>query len=256
MVRDGRTYAGIAIFVAFLGVFAWRSQTDSRKQAPPSPAASAPAREEVAAPPTPAPTAETHKDIGVLPSASAAVPLDAGDDEESPFVAQEALKQALAQEGIGALPKLLAVDVAKDGYAAAVAIEGLGALAAEATPGDRAKIRGRLSEILRSEEKRSGGADSRGAAGNAAMAIDALLAVGDGDAAKALAKELADPAIPIHHGTTIVLGLTKLNAAEALPEIRDFAKRVGNERADDDFEKQVLAEATEACDKAIATFAK
>jgi hypothetical protein len=254
VVRDGRTYAGIAIFVAFLGVFAWRSQTAPRKQAP-SPAASVPAREEVAAPPPSAATAEIPKNVGALPSAAAAA-VDAGDDEESPFAGQEALKEALAQEGIGALPKLLAVDVAKDGYAAAVAIEGLGALAPEATLGDRAKIRGRLSEILRSEEKRSGGADSRGAAGNAAMAIDALLAVGDGDAAKALAKELADPAIPIHHGTTIVLGLTKLNAAEALPEIRDFAKRVANERADDDFEKQVVAEATEACDKAIATFAK
>jgi len=253
VVRDGRAYAGIAIFVAFLGVFAWRSQTAPRKHAPPLPASP-----EETAPAPPAVTAEIPKDLRPLPSASAAAtpPTDGGDDEESPFAAQEALKQALAQEGIGALPKLLAVDVAKDGYAAAVAIEGLGALAAEATPGDRAKIRGRLTEILRSEEKRSGGADGRGAAGNAAMAIDALLAVGDGDAAKALAKELADPAIPVHHGTTIVLGLTKLNAAETLPEIRDFAKRVAGERADDDFEKQVLAEASEACEKAIATFAR
>jgi hypothetical protein len=255
VLRDGRTFAGIAIFIAFLGVFAWRSQTapNARTSAL---VPSVPASDEVAAAPPPAVTAETRKDLKPLPSASAAATVDAGDDDENPFAGQESLKQALAQEGLGALPKLLAVDVAKDGYAAAVAIEGLGALAAEATPGDRAKIRGRLTEILRSEEKRSGGADSRGAAGNASMAIDALLAVGDGDAAKALAKELADPAIPIHHGTTIVLGLTKLNAAEALPEIRDFAKRVGNERADDDFEKQVLAEATEACDKAIATFAK
>jgi len=255
VVRNGRAYAGIAIFVAFLGVFAWRTQTAPNAR---TPAPRAPASEEVTVAPKepPTPPSAISNDFGTLPSTDAAATVDAGDDDENPFADQEALKQALAQEGLGALPKLLAVDVAKDGYAAAVAIEGLGALAAEATPGDRAKIRGRLTEILRSEEKRSGGADNRGAAGNASMAIDALLAVGDGDAAKALAKELADPAIPIHHGTTIVLGLTKLNAAEALPEIRDFAKRVGNERADDDFEKQVLAEATEACDKAIAAFAK
>ncbi len=159
---------------------------------------------------------------------------------------ERALQMIDAQDVAG----LLAVDVS-DGYAAAEAIAGLGAVGSQMDVAQRGPVRQRLTELLRTESRR----DGPGASGNASIAAEALEMLGDSESGSALARALSDDAQPIYRRTMIVKSLERMGFASAKSEIANYKIYLNALGPPGDaFEMELWKESTDACDSALTSF--
>jgi HEAT repeat protein len=193
--------------------------------------------------PAPAPTPVLAPAPALTPSA-----LEQTIHDAEPLAAREAIVAAVDAKDLSALPVLEKVDLSKDGFVAAAAIEGVGNLGAIADPSDQRLATQTLDRWLRDETKRG----TPDAIGNASIAIDALHDLGTPESADALIAALDSASEPLHLETRLVQTLDAMHAQSAMSAITRFEARVRTRIAADDLETALIAEAIAAAETALA----
>ena len=202
-------------------------------------------------PPGETPDRRTRPPASAVAAAVVAGPMEPSVEaaDDSVFLGRErVLQQIEAQDVAG----LLAVDVS-DGYAAAEAIAGLGAVGSQLDVARRAPVRQRLTDLLRAEARR----DGPGAGGNASIAVEALEMLGDSESASALARALSDDAQPIYRRTMIVKALERMGFTSGKTQVANYKSYLdGLGPIGDEFESELWKESVDACDSALISFEK
>lgn len=192
---------------------------------------------------------------GGAPGSSIAASIDAAsakaDDamhSADPFVQREAIEASLARKDVGALPAIEALDLTKNGYVAAAAIDAVGKLGAMAPEPARREAVRTLDRWLKQESKRK----ANDSIGNVSIAVDALSDTRSSDAIAPLVEALDSATQPIHIETKIVAALVSLDARTAAPSVERFAARVRARESHDDLERELAKEALSAAETALA----
>jgi hypothetical protein len=178
-------------------------------------------------------TAPTPVTAPTTVASTAAPPYD-------PFAHRAEIEAALARNDVTALPALQQIDLTRDGYVAAAAIDAVGKLAALAPNKEKRDAVATLARWLQQESKRKE-SDARG---NVSILVDALEDTKSPDAIAPLVAALDSATHPLHVETRIVEALKSLGDKSGA--IQRFAKRVAAMQPQDDFEKALVAEALEA----------
>lgn len=203
---------------------------------------------------TPAPSA-TPSVIAIAPAASpAAIPTVAKSAllpaaTYDPFAHRAEIDAALARGDVGALASLQQIDLTRDGYVAAAAIDAVGKLAALAPEKEKREAVATLAKWLRDETVRK----TADAAGNVSIAVDALENTKSDAAIAPLVAALDRAELPLHVETRIVEALTTLRATTSVASIDRFAVRAAARSSSDDFDKALVTEALAAAATARAT---
>lgn len=177
-------------------------------------------------------------------------PLTAPPDEEVPpaFAAKREEIEAIAARGdVSKLPELLKTDITDNGYVAAATIDAVGKLAALAPEKEKKEAVGQLGKWLKSETKRK----APESMGNVSIIVDAMQDSKSDAAIAPLVEALDSAQQPLHIETRIVEALSSLNATSAVPSIERFAGRVRALQPQDEFQKELAAEALVAADAAV-----
>ncbi len=186
-----------------------------------------------AAPPPPVVTAPVAApSVVATGGASATTPAPLAND---PNARREEIEAIAARGDVSALPELMKTDLTADGYVAAAAIIAVGKLAAIAPEKEKREAVAQLGKWLRDESKRK-------ALGNVSITVDALQD-SKSDAAIAPLVAALDAGQPLHIETRIVEALTSLDATSAAPSVERWMGRVKAMHPQDDFEKELAAEA-------------
>lgn len=157
-----------------------------------------------------------------------------------PFAHREEIEAAIARGDVSVLPALQQIDLTRDGYVAAAAIDGVGKLAALAPEKEKREAVRTLDKWLQQESKRK----TSDARGNVSILVDALEDTKSPDAIAPLVAALDTATHPLHIETRMVQALKALGSQT--PAIQRFAARVAAMQPLDDFEKALVAEALEA----------
>jgi hypothetical protein len=161
-----------------------------------------------------------------------------------PFARRDEIEAAAARGDVSALPELLKTDLAENGYVAAAAIDAVGKLAALAPEKEKREAVRTLGNWLQQESKRK-------ALGNVSIVVDALQDTKSDAAIAPLVAALDSAAQPLHIETRIVEALTSLNATTAVGSVERWVGRLKALNPQDDFEKELAAEALVAADTAL-----
>lgn len=170
------------------------------------------------------------------PTTTTAAPVASYD----PFAHREEIEAIVARGDVSALPELQEIDLTKDGYVAAAAIDAVGKLAALAPEKEKREAIGTLGKWLQQEGK----GKTAAAKGNVSILVDALEETKSKDAAAPLIAMLDGATQPLHIETRIVQALNALGVKS--PAIARFAARVSAMQPQDEFEKALVQEALEA----------
>jgi len=178
----------------------------------------------------------------------ASTPSPSTSASEDPFAQREAIAASLARKDVSALPDIERVDITKNGYVAAAAIDAVGKLGAIAPEPARTEAVRTLHRWLKQESKRT----TNDAAGNVSILVDSLADTHSSEAIAPLVEALDSTTQPLHIETRIVEALVALDAKTAAPSVERFAARVRARTPADDFERELAKEALAAADAALA----
>jgi len=191
-----------------------------------------------AAPPPPVVTAPVAAPSVVATgvASTTTTPAPAAND---PNARREEIEAIAARGDVSALPELMKTDLTADGYVAAAAIIAVGKLAALAPEKEKREAVAQLGKWLRDESKRK-------ALGNVSIVVDALQDSKSDAAIAPLVSALDSAAQPLHIETRMVEALTALDASSAAPSVERWMGRVKALQPQDDFDKELAAEALAA----------
>ncbi len=181
--------------------------------------------------PAPPPTATTVATTTATPAPAPSY---------DPFAHRAEIEASIARGDVNALPALQQIDLARDGYVAAAAIDAVGKLAALAPEKEKRAAVATLARWLQEESK----GKTSAAKGNVSILVDALEDTKSKDAAPPLIAMLDSATQPLHIETRIVQALRALDVQS--PAIARFAARVSAMQPQDEFEKALVKEALEA----------
>lgn len=162
---------------------------------------------------------------------------------------REAIEAALAKKDVSALPALEAVDLTKNGYVAAAAIDAVGKLAPLAADSERKQAVATLARWLAAESARK----SPDARGNVSILVDAMGETKSKEAVAPLLASLEAGDQPLHLETRIVQVLATLGDKAAVPAVERWSDRVSKESPPDDYGRELVKEALAAGSATVAT---
>lgn len=166
-------------------------------------------------------------------------------------VVAESANGLVGRGALSALPVLEEMDIASRPWAAPSAIYAMGALAAKASPDQRAETVDRLLALLASEKQRA----ATDALANLLQIYQALGQSGDARAIGPLVAELTDASVATAPKVVVVQALVALNARDSKPALEKLRDQLAPQAVGSDFEAELRRDLIAAISDALERLA-
>jgi hypothetical protein len=159
----------------------------------------------------------------------------AGVESDDPVVVAESTLALIGRKAVSALPVLLAQDIPSRPAASLIIIDGLGRLAAFASPEERSEVVDHLVALMHAEKQRRAPESQ----GNLLQIYEALGQTGDPRAIPPLEQELVDTTVPTAPKVVIVQALVALRATQSRGVLERVSAELSASTTQDAFEAEL-----------------